>query len=233
MTSYCLAAVALLAIPALASEPSVRTIRVSGEGKATAPPDMATIHTGVVTQAKSAQDAVAENNVAMKRILSALAEHKIAAKDIQTSSFGVRPEYKRGPRGQQQTEIIGYRVTNQVRVMVRDLPDLGQVLDALVAAGSNQVSGVSFGIDDPTGVLNQARNRAISDARSRAALYAHAANVRVGKVISISEQALAAPRSQFVGRAFAADSAGAVPVATGEQELRVTIHMVFALEDLE
>ena len=81
--------------------------------------------------------------------------------------------------------------------------------------------------------MNQARNRAISDARSRAELYAQAAGVRVGKVKSISEQAIAAPRPQSVGRALAAEAAGAVPVATGEQEIRATIHMVFALEDLE
>lgn len=231
-TWSCLATLAFFAIPALAGEPSIRTISVSGEGKATTPPDMATIHTGVVTQAETAHDALAVNNVAIKNILTTLAEHKIAAKDIQTSSFDVRPEYRRGPRGQQEPEIVGYRVTNQVRVFVRNLPDLGQVLDALVAAGSNQVSGISFGIDDPTGVLNQARNRAISDARSRAQLYAQAAGVRVGNVISISEQATAIPRPQFA-RALAAEAAGAVPVATGEQEIRATIHMVFAIEDLE
>ncbi len=234
-TSWCLLAASLtvLATSTLAEEQAKRTISVSGEGKATAPPDMATIHTGVITQAVRARDALDANSTAMERIMAALKSHKIAAKDIQTSSFNVRPEYKRGPRGQQQSEIVGYRVTNQVRVRVRNLPDLGEVLDALVEAGSNQVSGISFTIDDPTGVLNQARNRAVADARSRAELYAQAAGVRVGKVISISEQPAVVPRPQYVGRAMAAEAVGAVPVATGEQEVRATVHMMFALEDRE
>jgi uncharacterized protein YggE len=114
---------------------------------------------------------------------------------------------------------------------VRDLADLGMVLDSLVRAGSNQVSGISFGIDDPTGVLNQARTRAIADARSRAELYARAAGVRLGKVLSMSEQPVELPRPRHFGRSLAQEDASSVPVATGEQEFRVRIHMVFALED--
>ena len=220
---------------AIAEESATRSISVSGEGKATAPPDMATINTGVVTQAEKAADALEANNQAMERIMAVLKEFRIAAKDIQTSSFDVRPEYRRsrGPQGPQEPQIVGYRVTNQVSVKVRNLPQLGQVLDALINAGSNQVSGVSFGIDDPTGVMNQARNRAVADARSRAALYAQAAGVGVGKVLTISEQVMQVPRPPMMGRAMMAAEAGSVPIATGEQEIRATVHMVFALEDLE
>ena len=123
-------------------------------------------------------------------------------------------------------------MTNQVQVRVRNLPDLGKVLDSLVSAGSNQISGISFGIDDSTGVLNQARNRAVADARSRAELYAHAAGVKVGKVISISEQAIQVPQPRMLGRAMmAAEMSSKVPVATGEQELRATVHAVFEMTE--
>ena len=210
-----------------------RTISVTGQGKATAPPDMATIQTGVVTQADRASDALTANNEALEKIMNVLKEHQIATKDVQTSNFDVRPEYKRGPRGHQQPEIVGYRVTNQVRVRVRNLPDVGKVLDSLVRAGSNQVSGISFSIDDPTGVLNQARNRSVSDARSRAKLYAHAAGVRVGKVISISEQFAHSPAPRFLGRGMAAAAAAEVPIATGEQEVQATVQMVFSIADAE
>jgi len=145
----------------------------------------------------------------------------------------VSPEFKRDERGRRQPEIVGYRVTNQVRVEVRNLADLGKVLDALVQAGSNQVSGVSFGIDDPTGVLNQARNRAIADARSRAELYVQAAGVRLGKVLTISEQPIELPQPRHFGLSLAKEAVSSVPVATGEQEFRALIHMVFALEDKE
>jgi uncharacterized protein YggE len=207
-----------------------RTISVTGRGLATAPPDMATIQTGVVTQAPTASEALAGNNRAMERVLQLLKDKGIASKDIQTSNFNVSPDYRRDPRGRTEPEIVGYRVTNQVQVRVRNLPELGGVLDALVQAGSNQISGVSFGIDDPRGLLDQARNRAVKDARSRAELYAQAAGVQVGAVISISEQTAVTPRPQYFARAMAED-ASAVPVATGEQELQATVSMVFALTD--
>ena len=138
--------VVLLSSNAFASE---RTIRVTGVGQVKAPPDMATIYTGVVTQASDAELALAANNSAMRQIMRVLTEQQVAKKDIQTSSFNVSPEYERPPRGGRPTQkIIGYRVTNQVQVHVRNLPNLGEVLDALVSAGSNRVSGISFGIDD-------------------------------------------------------------------------------------
>ena len=213
---------------AVAEEPVERIIRVQGEGKANAAPDMATIQTGVVTQSSTAREALDGNNRAMQEIFSTLEAQQIAAKDIQTSNFNVQPEYKRGPRNQRTQEIIGYRVTNQLRVHVRNLPQLGAILDALVAAGSNQVSGISFGIDEPMGWLTQARQRAIADAKARAAVYAHAADVEVGPVISISEQSHAVPRAGPMPRAFAADAA-AVPVAAGEQTVSVTVQVVFAI----
>jgi uncharacterized protein YggE len=193
---------------------------------------MATVHTGVVTTRPAASDALAANTDAMQSIMSVLTENKVAAKDIQTSRFNVQPEYERDSRGRAKPQVIGYRVTNQVQVRVRNLADLGRILDALVRAGSNQVSGIRFGIDDPTGVLNQARNRAIADARSRAELYAQAAGVRVGKVLTISEQALPMPRRQNFDVAFGAEArSAAVPVATGEQELSASVNVVFSLED--
>lgn len=223
-----LAAVAIVAMPTRADEP-MRTISVTGEGKANAPPDMATIATGVVTQAETAQLALKENKEAMASVIEVLEEHHVAAKDVQTSSFNVSPVYKRDERGRQKPEIAGYRVQNQVRVRARNLADLGKVLDALVGAGSNQISGISFGVDDPIGILNQARSEAIRDAKSRAEVYAQSAGVRVGRVRTISEQPVTIPRPLAMD--FARAEAAAVPVATGEQEFRVTVHVVFELDD--
>ena len=208
-----------------------RTISVTGQGKAAAPPDMAFIQTGVVTTGQTAAEALSGNNEAMDTILGALKTFNIAPKDIQTSSFNVSPEYERDERGRRQPEIIGYRVTNQAGVKVSNLTDLGKILDALVQAGSNQVSGVSFGVDDPTGLLNQARKLAIADARSRAERYAQAAGVRLGKVLTISEQPIEFPRPGHFAPSLAREAVSSVPVATGEQEFRVLIYMVFDLEE--
>ena len=121
------------------------------------------------------------------------------------------------------------RVQNQVRVHVRKIDNLGHVLDVLVSAGSNQVSGISFGIDNPTGVMNSARNRAMSDARSRAELYAQAAGLAVGQVLQIREQQASLPRPQYLG--VRAMEASAVPIATGEQEISATINVVYELTE--
>jgi uncharacterized protein YggE len=218
---------------ALASDESQRTITVNGEGKASAPPGMATIQTGVVTQGVTAIEALSANNKIMRQVMDVLSEHKIAEKDVQTSSLNVTPEYKQDERGRMENKIVGYSVSNQVQVQVHNLPDLGQVIDALVRAGSNQVSGISFGIDEPNKVIDQDRERAITDARSRAELYARSAGVRLGKVFAISEQSIEWPRELGLTRQFAAEAISSVPVATGEQEYNVTIQMVFTLEDRE
>ena len=169
------------------------------------------------------------NNEIMAKLMAALKAQKIPAKDIQTSDFSVSPQYARDDRGRTQQEIVGYRVSNQVRVVIRNLPELGKVLDTLVSTGSNRVSGISFGITDSDGILNEARNNAIADARSKANLYAQALGIKVGKVVSVSESSVIAPRPQFFARAAMADSA--VPIASGEQELTATIDVVFAIAD--
>jgi len=217
----------------LASDGSQRTITVNGQGKASAPPDMANIETGVVTHGVTAIEALSENNQIMGRIMDILIGHKIAEKDVQTSILNVTPEYMRDERGRVEEKIIGYSVRNQVQVRVRNLNDLGQVIDALVRAGSNQISGISFGIDDPAKIINQARERAIADARGRAGLYARSAGVRVGKIIAINEQTTDWPRPQGAYRMYDLQAVSSVPVATGEQEYNVTIQMVFTLEDME
>jgi uncharacterized protein len=223
----CLLAVSIGQICAEEHEPA-RAIRVTGEGTVAAPPDMATIHTGVVTQADTAKAALKQNNEAAAKLLQTLKQQGVAEKDIQTSSFNVSPLHRQDDRGRQLPEIVGYRVQNQLRVRLRNLPKLGEVLDALVQAGSNQVSGISFGVDDPGGILDQARSRAVRDAKNRAGVYAQAAGVEVGQVRQISEQPLAIPRPMEWG--FARADAAAVPIATGEQEFQVTVHVIYELK---
>lgn len=212
-----------------------RTITVSGTGTASASPDMATIRSGVTTTAATAKEALAANNVAMEGIMKVLISRNINVKDIQTSDFGVYPEYDRpapGQRGNARTnEIIGYRVTNTVSVKVRNLPRLGEILDALVQAGSNQINGIMFGISDPKAIMDDARRDAVDDARGRAELYAMATGVKVGKVLSISEQSIRPPQPMFGARIAMAEMASSVPVATGEQEVSASVNVMYELLD--
>jgi uncharacterized protein YggE len=188
---------------------------------------MATFDAAVVSEANTAAAALETNNSSMQRLFALLKDLGIADKDRQTSRFDISPRYM--TERNQQPVINGYVATNQVQVRVRNLPQLGKVLDSLVAGGSNQLQGVRFGIDDSTGLMNQARNRAFSDARSRAELYASAAGGRVGKVLSVSEQEIPETPRPMRMRAMAAEAA--VPIAAGEQELSTTIHVVYELLD--
>jgi uncharacterized protein YggE len=211
-------------------ETTQRTIRVNGHGRASAPPDVATIRAGVVTQGKSASEATRSNSEMVARLFAVLRELGIADKDIQTAEFSIMPEYRHDPKGQTPPTITGYRVSNQVVVRIRNLPKFGEVLDAVVQAGSNEISGITFGIDNRAGVLNEARAAAIADAKGRAELYAHAASVRVGQVLSITEQAESGPVQPVRFAAMAAERSSDVPIASGETELEVNVTMVFAID---
>jgi len=220
----------LLSRSAIQADELARTITVRGEGRVSAAPDMATITTGVETHAATAKDALTRNSAAMQQIMKVLTDFGIASKDMQTSNFSIYPDYKR-TRENQANEVVGYRVLNQLHVKVRDLPQLGKVLDALVQAGSNRIGGVTFGIAEPEGVTDQARVLAIKNAADRAKLYADAAGAGVGKVLQISEQAVHIPVPQPMMRTMAMAEAGSVPVAGGELDIRANITVVYTLTD--
>jgi uncharacterized protein len=203
------------------------TVTVSGAGTAAAPPDMAEITTGVTTQAPTAAQALAVNTQAMEKLLQSLSALGVAARDVQTTTISVAPQRRPG-RGEGRTpEIVGYEVTNQVRVKVRDLGRLGRVLDQQVEQGANSVQGVRFALADPAPLLDEARKRAMADARRRAELYAAAASLKVGRVVSVQEAGTAAPRPEMAPRVM---MSAPVPVAPGEQEIQATINVTFSLE---
>ncbi|HJV59176.1 MAG TPA: SIMPL domain-containing protein [Methylomirabilota bacterium] len=203
------------------------TVTVSGVGTVSAAPDIAEITSGVVTQAPTAAQALAANSQAMEQVLRSLAALGVAARDIQTTNISVSPQ-RRVVRGEgRPPEIVGYEVTNQVRVKVRDLGQLGRVLDQQVAQGANSVYGIRFGLADPAPMLDEARKRAMADARRRGELYAAAASLKIGRVVAVQEAGAAAPRPEIAARVM---TAGAVPVAPGEQEIQASVSVTFSLE---
>ncbi|HSB42302.1 MAG TPA: SIMPL domain-containing protein [Methylomirabilota bacterium] len=201
------------------------TVTVTGTGSVTAAPDMAQISTGVVTQSPTAAGALAANSQAMERLLQALAAQGVAARDVQTTSISVSPLRRQGRDGQP-PEITGYEVTNQVRVKVRDLSRLGRVLDQQVGQGANLVYGIQFGQQEPAPLLDEARRRAMADARRRAELYAAAVSLKVGRVVAVQETGAASPRPELGARVAMA----AAPVAPGEQEVQASVTVTFTLE---
>lgn len=219
-----LAIAALAALPARAQE--TPSIRVTGTGEVAAPPDTGYLTAGVSTEASTAGDAVRSNGAAMERVLAALGAAGIEKKDIQTSGFSVHPVYAdaREPRGRPQ--ITGYGVTNQVSVRVRGVEKVGSVLDQLVAAGANEVGGVSFSVGTPEPLLDEARKRALADARRKAELYAASAGLRLGRLLSLEEggPAMPGPMPRM------ARMEASVPIESGEVALAISVVATYAIE---
>ena len=226
-----LAALVLWAAPAAADEDTPRRLVVNGTGEASARPDLAVISAGVVVQAETASAALADNTRAMNAVLEQLRGSGLPAEDVQTSQFSVTPLFddrRPDPQTPVPPRIVGYQVSNQVTARVRDLDRLGAILDALVTAGANSITGPWFEIADPEQLQGQARDAAVADAIARAGRYAAAAGVRLGEIISIEETGafVPPPRPMMRAEAMAAD----VPIAPGETEVSASVTMTFAIE---
>lgn len=228
----------LLATPVLAAAPgdhrgSAGTIAVSGQGSASARPDMAELSAAVVSTARTAAEAVTANSAAMEKAIAALKAAGVDDKDVATSGFSVMPRFSspapNAPAQNEEPRIIGYEVRNALTVRVHDLGALGTVLDRLVAAGANEVGGLSLTISDPAKVADSARREAVADARRKAEIYASAAGVRLGRVLRVSERGAGGPEP--VAMMMRADMAKAsVPVAAGEQRIGASVDVVWEIE---
>jgi len=223
-----------MSLPAFADEPQTPQISISGKGEIVAAPDMAAVNAGVTTESKTAREALDANTKAMSDLMATLKAAKIDDKDIQTSGFSVSPVYVY-PNNQNGTaeppHITGYSVANSVHVKIRQLGDLGTILDQIVSAGGNTINSVSFSVDDPAKLLDEARKAAFSDAESKARIYADAANVGLGPVMSITEGTPNLPGPQPVMyRMAAAPAADAVPVSPGQLTFDVDVSVVWALK---
>ncbi|MGB0629795.1 MAG: SIMPL domain-containing protein [Alphaproteobacteria bacterium] len=209
-----------------------RTISLSGNGEVQARPDTARVNAGVITEGKDARSALAANSAAMAELFKSLKDMGIADRDMQTRNFNIAPRYAPYNRSQpiRENRIIGYRVTNSVAVRVRDLASLGPLLDRLAGAGANQMNGISFYVDKADNLMDEARRRAIADARRKAELYATEAGAKLKRILTIREGG-ARPGPQPVFRAMAAsDAKESVPVAAGEQTIRASVSVTYELE---
>jgi uncharacterized protein YggE len=165
-----------------------RTISVTGVGRAAAAADLALLNLAVETQAVTAADALTEDNKRAAAVLSALQDHGVQEKDIQTTELSIDPVTD-NPPSPATPKIIGYRVRNGLSVTLRDIQGAGVVIDAAVQAGGDatRIESISFSLADPSSLLIQARKRAVDDAKDRAQQLADGLGVGLGNVISISE----------------------------------------------
>lgn len=180
-------ALAVCAGPARADTPAGTTeIRVSGNGSVTMQPDVANVGATVETNAPNAGDAVSRNNVIYDRIVTALEKAGVARSDVTLSGYYVNYNPKPhvvppNPDG----ERYGYTVSRSFNVKVRNIADAGRVTDACTNSGATAISGVSFGLADPTVARAEATRKAVADARVNADALAAASHLRILSIKSI------------------------------------------------
>jgi uncharacterized protein YggE len=216
-------AAALLCGGAAAQEATV--LSVEGHGEAARVPDMAVVSVGVTERAESASDALAAMSEATATVLAEIEAQGVAARDVQTGTLELRPDWR---RGEGDPEIVGYVASTRLDLRVRDLGRLGGLLDAVVRGGDDEratgLDGLRFQVAEPRTAEDEARRAAWSDAMAKAQVYADAAGLEVGRVVTAREEI---PRGgpapmMAMERAAAMDS---VPVARGEVGISVTVTM--------
>nr|WP_321460255.1 SIMPL domain-containing protein [uncultured Cohaesibacter sp.] len=224
----------LTALPAAAEEMKSGTISVSGEGSLRAAPDMAIVSAGVESRAKNAKDALADNNEKMAALMAELKKAGIEGKNIQTSSFNIYPQliYPKSSSEAKAPEVTGYVVSNRATIRIHDLGSVGSVLTALVNAGSNDISGLTFDISNKDQLLDEARKQALADARHKAELYAAELGSSLSSLQSLSESGgFSAPQPLMMRAAKMEAFSSDVPVAEGEMAVSITVNANWYLKD--
>jgi len=201
---------------------------VIGEGSVSVTPDYALITSGVTTEAKTVKAATDANSKLMAAITTALLDRGIEQRDIQTSRFSIRPVYTpHEPRTE--PKISGYSVSNQVSMKIRKIGDLGETLDHLVTAGVTDVGNIAFLVSDVSKAADQAREAAMADARRKAEVYAHASGIQLGRIEWITEDSGVVAPVQTRAQGASAAMAASVPIAPGEDTLRVRVTVGFGI----
>ena len=226
-----LLATTAVAAPALAQSASAdpafaaTTLNLTADGEVKAAPDEATITLGVQTKAATAGQAMTENAARMYQVMAALRRAGIADRDVQTSNINLSAEYDY--QQNQPPRLTGYAASNDVTITVNDLKRLGGALDAVVAAGANQINGVSFGLKDPLAAEDAARRAAVTALRAKADLYAQATGYHVARLVNLSEGGGYSPGPVRV--MAMAKAPAPTPVSAGELTVRISVTGVYEL----
>jgi uncharacterized protein YggE len=201
-------------------------VTVVGTAQVMVAPDRAVVRLGAVAEAKDARDAQAHLNDVMQNVLKAIQDLKVTASSIRTEALSLSPVYaspvpvpnRRGPEAPQ---ITGYRAANVVSVQLDDLSRIGPVVDAGIAAGANELQGVSFELRDSAAARNEALSAAAKDARAQAESIAAALGMRIDALDQIVANGSSAnpPGPYFAARALASST----PVQPGQLEVSSSV----------
>ena len=208
---------------------SAPQIQVSATGQSFMAPDMASVSAGVVTQGKTAREAMFGNATKMTRVFEELEAAQIEKKHITTSQLSLKPRYNYQNR--QSPKIDGYEARNTVTAKTHNLDNVGAMLDALVKAGVNNINGVQFSVKDPKAAQEKAREDAILEAKAKAEAMAKAAGVKLGNLKSLTEsRGNFSPQPVAYARSSLDSASVSTPISAGEQSLSITVNMTYEIK---
>ncbi|MFO8035522.1 MAG: SIMPL domain-containing protein [Anaerolineales bacterium] len=213
---------------AVGTEDQPRLISVQGTGQVSLDPTLARISVGVQTEDENAQEAVSANNQRVEEIMAVLGELGIPAEDMQTVDFSIRQQGDREPKQEIEGETQKtYVVSNIVRVTLRDLDQLGSLLDEVIQAGTNTIHGIQFDAENKEEANKNALELAMKDARARAEAIAGTADVQLGDVYRV-ETFGGGP--VYAEREVAEEAAAAVPISPGQMDIEVRVNVSYQIE---
>lgn len=203
------------------------TFDVTGEGKAVSRPDMAAVTAGISTQAntvKSAQDQI--NNV-MNRVSEAVKQAGVDAKDIQTTNYSIYPTYNYSDGAQ---KITGYSARTTILIKVRNLDKVNDVIDIATSSGANQISGITFDLSDKVKLQDEARQKAVEEAKKKAERAAQIAGFKLGRIINYAENFQGMPRPlPAMMEGVKAVGSTATQVEPGSSEVTITVTLSYEI----
>ncbi len=209
---------------------SEHAITLSATGKTTASPDTAEIELSVLTEGRTPQEVQRENTGKMNAIVEFVKASKVDPKDVKTATYSLYPkyEYLKG-----QSNIAGYTLTQSLRIKLRDLAQVGAILEGATVRGANQVGDVRFIVDDPEKFKEEARKEAFGKVDAKAQEFSRLAGVKLGRVVSFSESGGDMPPPVYYGKAeaFGLGGAGAPPqIESGSQDITVTVTATYRIK---
>jgi len=217
-----------------------RTISFSAEGKVVAKPDVALLTASVITQDADANKVQSDNNAKMTAVVDFLKTNGIKEEDIQTSAYSLNPQYDYNWCHKSSKDytpcppkIISYTLTQTISIKIRDFTKINTVVGGLTNAGANEISNITFTIDDPENYKNEARIQALNKIKERAQLLSKATNIKIGRILSVTESGYT-PRSYETNFRAALGNAPTAsvpaPIETGTQDITVTLTVSYEIK---
>jgi uncharacterized protein len=217
---------------------TTNTVSFSGEGKISAKPDVAVTTLSIVTEAATSKAAQDLNSAKSKKVVEYLKSQNIADKDIRTTGYNIYPQYDYTPclrssvPCDSSTKIKNYQVAQGIEVKIRNLDDASKIIDGVVTAGANQVNQLSFTIDKPEALKEQARALAIADAKAKADNLKSQLGISLGRIINFTEGSNGYPMPMYE-KAMSSDSGmggGGPSLPSGENEITVNVSITYQIK---